>query len=142
MTAIVSTRCRRCGAKLTDRFSRTLGYGPECRKAMTPDQLADAVRANQPGYIPRAAPPTAHARVTNAAARQTTEQARAEPRCTHDGIPGNCPSCRREADPTRAAQRIIALIQRQPMPERLAAQRAAAIRRYRAEAAHQLTIGA
>jgi hypothetical protein len=79
---------------------------------------------------------------TNADARHTIEQAHATRRCEHDGIPGNCPLCRREADPARAAQRIVALITRTPMPERIAAQRAAALRHYRPDLTHQLTTGA
>lgn len=113
MTAVVSTRCRRCNAELTDRFSRTLGYGPECRKSMTPDQLADAIRANQPGYVPRAQPPrpaSATARRNHAEIERVTAPVVAAKRCVHDGIPGACPLCRRDNDPWRAAERIIALI--------------------------------
>ena len=121
MTAVVSTRCRRCGAELTDPFSRKVGYGPECRKDMTPDQLVAAIRANQPGHIPAARSATATARVTNAQARDTVENAAHGPRCVHDGIPGSCALCRRDNNPAGTADRIIALIQRQRTAARDAA---------------------
>lgn len=143
MTAVLSTRCRRCGAELTDRFSRKLGYGPECRKDLTPDQLADAIRTNQPGYVPRTQPPrpaSVQARANRAEIARVTAPDVTAKRCAHDGTPGSCPLCRHEADPWKCAQRIIAITQRMPMDQRLAAQRAAAIRRYN-PTTHQLTIG-
>lgn len=35
--------CGRCGRSLSDEVSRNLGYGPECRKSLSPDVLAKAV---------------------------------------------------------------------------------------------------
>lgn len=119
MTAVVSTRCRKCRAELRDSFSRKLGYGPECRKSMTSSQLADALRANQPGYIPKAAPVvSAEARRTHGEVQRVTAPVVAAKRCAHDGIPGSCPLCRREADPWRCAERIIALVKAKREAER------------------------
>ena len=155
MTAVVSTRCRRCGAELRDRFSRMLGYGPCCRKHMNPDQLADALLRNRPGYVPPATPRSASpqarrnrsevARVTAPLALAEREPAgrrmqaspapvaepveETEPRATcsaHGGIAGACPQCRREA--AEPAARIIAATLRRPMAERLVAERAASRR--------------
>lgn len=142
MTAVISIHCRKCGTPLRDRFSRTLGYGPECRRDMTAGQIADAVRANQPGYVPKATPPISlEARRNHAEITRVTAPTPAAKRCVHDGIPGACPSCRHEADPWKCAQRIITATQRLPMDQRLAAQRATAIRRYQPAITHQLTIG-
>ena len=119
MTAVVSTRCRKCRAELRDSFSRKLGYGPECRKSMTSAQLADALRANQPGYIPQAAPPvSSEARRNQVEVQRVTAPIVAAKRCEHDGIPNQCPLCRRNADPWRCAERIIALVQRKREAER------------------------
>lgn len=111
MSAVVSTRCRKCRAELRDSFSRKLGYGPECRKSMTSAQLADALRANQPGYVPKAAPPvSAEARRNQAEIQRVTAPVVEAKRCHHDGIAGACPQCRHEADPWHCADRIIALV--------------------------------
>lgn len=123
MTAVVSTRCRRCGAELTDRFSRKLGYGPECRKDLTPEQIADAVRRNQPGYVPRAEPPrpaSVQARINRSEALTAVDQV-VECDCGSGAVAGRCPECRaEERDPmgvlAKRVQRVI---------ERVRAQRAA-----------------
>jgi hypothetical protein len=145
MTAVISIHCRKCGTPLRDRFSRTLGYGPECRKDMTAGQIADAVRANQPGYVPTATPPVSlEARRNHAEIQRVTAPAPAAKRCVHEDTPATCALCRRDNDPKRITDRIIALVQRIPMDQRLAAQKAAAIRRYNrdtAAQAEQLTIG-
>ena len=145
MTAVISTHCRRpgCGRELTDRFSRMLGYGPECRKTMTDAELRAAIDRNTPGHTPPAAvrPASPQARRNHLEVTRVTAPTPAAKRCAHDGIPATCPLCRHEADPWRCAQRIITLTVRQPMDQRLAAQRAAAIRRYHPDAAHQLEIG-
>ena len=120
MSAVVSTRCRKCRAELRDSFSRKLGYGPECRKSMTSGQLADALRANQPGYIPKAKPvrPSPQARHNQAEVQRVTAPVVEAKRCHHDGIAGACPQCRHEADPWHCADRIIRLIQTQREEER------------------------
>jgi hypothetical protein len=121
MTAVVSTRCRRCHAELTDRFSRKLGYGPECRKVMSAGQLADALRANQPGYIPKAQPASVQARINRADALATADQV-VECGCGSGALAGRCPECLAEQrDPmgvlAKRVQRVI---------ERVRAQRTAA----------------
>ena len=125
MTAVVSTRCRRCRAELTDRFSRTLGYGPECRKLMTPEELADAIRANQPGYVPRAAvpqPASVQARANRADALAAVEQV-VECGCGSGALAGRCPECQaEETDPmgvlAKRVQRVIERIRAMRTAER------------------------
>lgn len=123
MTAVISTRCRRCHAELTDRFSRMLGYGPECRKDLSPEQIADAIRANQPGHVPRAEVPrpvSVQARATRADALAAVDQV-VECGCGSGALAGRCPECRAEqTDPMGIlAKRVTRVI------ERVRAQRAA-----------------
>lgn len=121
MSAVVSTHCRNCRKELTDRFSRMLGYGPECRKDLTPDQLADAIRANQPGYIPRASQPVSvQARVNRADALAAVDQV-VECGCGSGAVAGRCPECRMEE---REPMRVLA-IRVQRVIERIRAQRTA-----------------
>lgn len=136
MTAVLSTHCRECGKDLTDPLSRRYGIGPDCRAAMTAGQLADAIRRNQPGYIPRDEPPSPQALANNARALAQADVATCKP---HGGVLGQCAQCRRDNDPAHAADRIIALIQAQREAARDAAYEAW-------QAAHQpqpdqLTIG-
>jgi hypothetical protein len=143
MTVVISTRCRwpGCHVELTDRFSRRVGYGSEHWKLLTSEQQEDAIRANQPGYIPKAAPVSLEARRNHAEVARVTAPDVTAKRCVHDGIPASCALCRRDNDPRRITDRIIALVQRIPMDQRLAAQKTAAIRRYHPDTDHQLTIG-
>jgi hypothetical protein len=114
MSAVRSTRCSICRKDLTDPLSRRYGIGPDCRAEMTPEQLADAIRRNQPGYIPKAAPPvSAEARRNHAEIGRVTAPVVEAKRCHHDGIAGACPQCRHEADPWHCADRIIGLIKAQ-----------------------------
>lgn len=105
--------CRMCKRPLRDRTSRLFGVGPDCRRGMTDAQLRDALALTKaeadPAYIPPERPPSPQARHNNATARAVIERAvRPETAtCHHDGIPGRCPQCRAEADPWRAARRII-----------------------------------
>ena len=125
MTAVVSTRCRRCHAELTDRFSRKLGYGPECRKDLTSDQLADAIRANQPGYVPRAQPPrpaSVQARINRADALSAVDEV-VECGCGSGALAGRCPECLAEQrDPmgvlAKRVQRVIERVRAQRSAER------------------------
>lgn len=125
MTAVVSTRCRRCGAELTDRFSRKLGYGPECRKDLTPAQIADAVRRNQPGYVPRAEPPrpaSVQARINRSEALAAVDQV-VECGCGSGAVAGRCPECLAEQrDPmgvlAKRVQRVIDRIRTERSAER------------------------
>lgn len=105
MTAVLSTSCRECGKALTDSLSRRYGIGPDCRKAMSPAELTDALRRNQPGYAPKAKPASGTARANHAAVTAAADVPTCEP---HGGVLGRCPQCKHEADPTRAAERIIA----------------------------------
>lgn len=149
MTAVVSTRCRwpGCHIELTDRFSRRVGYGSEHWKLLTPEQQVDAIRSNQPGYVPRTVSPqpaSVQARINRADALATVGEVM-ECGCGSGAQAGRCPECLAEQrDPmgvlARRVQRVI---------ERIRAQRTAARdARYEAWlAAHppepeQLTIGA
>lgn len=143
MTAVISTHCRGCHRELRDRFSRMLGYGPECRKGMTDAQLRAAVARNDPAYTPPAAvrPASAQARRNQAEVQRITAPEPAAKLCAaHSCPPASCALCRRDNDPWRTAERIITLTQRIPMDQRIELQRAAATRRYRPDT--QLTIGA
>lgn len=123
MTAVVSTRCRRCHTELTDRFSRKLGYGPECRKDLTPEQIADAVRRNQSGYVPRAEPPrlaSVQARINRSEALATVDEV-VECGCGSGAVAGRCPECRMEE---REPMKVLA-IRVQRVIERVRAERAA-----------------
>lgn len=116
MTAVLSTRCRQCGKDLTDPLSRRYGIGPDCRRTMTPGQLADALRANQPGYIPRAQPPrpaSVQARIHRADALAAADQI-VECGCGSGALVGRCPECRAEqADPAGVlAKRVARVIER------------------------------
>jgi len=129
MTAVISTHCRICRKDLTDPLSRRYGIGLECRKGMTAEQLTDAIRRNQPGYVPKATPPvSAQANRNHAEVQRVTAPVVAEKLCSHDARPASCPLCRREADPWRCAKRIIALRQQMTRDERLDTERAAARR--------------
>jgi len=127
ITRIQDNRCRLCDRPLTDPASRVFRIGSECRKGMTPAQLRAAIKQAaeeaDPGYIPPARPATGEALATNADARTVAEQASAPARnaCVHGGMRGACPMCRREEDPTRAAERIITKI----LAERMTARQAA-----------------
>lgn len=146
MTAVISTHCRRpgCGRELTDRFSRMIGYGPECRKDMTPEQVTDAIRANQPGYTPktfRPQPASIQARANRADALAAIDQV-VECGCGSGAEAGHCPECRAEqTDPigvlAKRVARVIARIRAQR-----AAERDAAYEAWLAAHPHQLTIGA
>jgi hypothetical protein len=125
MTAVLSTHCRGCHRELTDRFSRMIGYGPECRKDLTPEQLADAIRANQLGYIPRAQAPrpaSVQARADRADALAAVGEV-VECGCGSGALVGRCPECRLEqTDPMKVlairVQRVIERIREQRTAER------------------------
>lgn len=130
MSAVVSTRCSRCGAELRDRTSRLIGIGPECRKTMTTAQLRAAMARNTPGHIPTAAPrpASATARRNHTELQRVTAPTPQTKRCVHEDDPRSCALCRRDNDPWRAAERIITERQRLTRDERLDAERAAALR--------------
>jgi hypothetical protein len=147
MTIVRSTSCSECGKELTDPLSRRYSIGPDCRADMTPEQLADALRRNQPGYVPKAKPASAKARRTNAAARQAAEPPKEADLCGcgSGAIAGRCPPCNRaERDPMGVLADGVARIIDRIRVERTAERDA----RYEAwQAAHQpepeqLTIGA
>jgi hypothetical protein len=140
VTAVVSTRCSECHAGLTDPLSRRYGIGPDCRKTMTPAELADALRRNQPGYIPAARPASLEARRNHAEVARVTAPTPKAKRCVHEAIPASCALCRRDNDPYRAAERIIALVKAQREAEREAAY--AAWKAAHAPRPEQLAIGA
>jgi hypothetical protein len=113
---------------------------------MTPEQLVDAIRANQPGYIPKGVPPSVEARRNHAEIQRVTSPVPKAKRCIHEAIPASCALCRRDNDPYRCAERVITLVQRLPMTERLDVQRKATRSLWAAylpaPEPHQLTIGA
>lgn len=125
MTAVLSTHCRSCHRELTDAFSRKLGYGPECRKDLTPEQLADAIRANQPGYVPRAEAPrpaSVQARINRADALAAVDEV-VECGCGSGARAGRCPECRLEqTDPMKVlairVQRVIERVRAERTAER------------------------
>jgi hypothetical protein len=110
---VLRTTCQNpgCGLPLTDRFSRTIGYGPECRKKLTPAELVAAIRANNPATapIPEQRPASARAQVVNDQARRTAAEAARPVDC--DRHPGHrkaaCPVCRSEDGVQHIADRVI-----------------------------------
>lgn len=144
MTAVLSTHCRGCHRELRDPFSRKLGYGPECRKDLTPEQLADAIRGNQPGYIPKAQPVSVQARANRADALASVDQV-VECGCGSGAIAGRCPECRMEqTEPMKVlairVQRVIERVRAERTAERDA--RYEAWRAAHPKAPEQLEIGA
>ncbi|MGI5223570.1 hypothetical protein [Actinoallomurus sp. CA-142502] len=144
MNAIGYSHCRKCETALRSRFPRKLGYCGPCRDALTDTELRAAMAGADP--TPPAATASAAERPAPAPAPQPTTPALPSepddvPLCQpHGGVLGRCALCRRDDDPKRITDRVITEIQRLPMDQRIAAQRATAIRRYRPAA--QLTIGA
>lgn len=149
MTIVLHTRCRwpGCGIELTDKFSRRVGYGSEHWTRLTPEQQEDAIRANQPGYLPKAQPPSARAVAVNAQAQQAAKPPTPADLCScgSGAVVGRCPPCNRlEREPMAVlAEGVAAII------DRIRAQRTAERdAQYEAwQAAHrpepeQLTIGA
>jgi hypothetical protein len=116
MTVVLSTRCSICGKDLTDRMSRRYGIGPDCRARMTAAELADAIRANQPGYVPRAQPPrpaSVQARANRSEALAAVDEV-VECGCGSGALAGRCPECRAEqTDPMGVlAKRVARVIER------------------------------
>lgn len=116
--AIVRKRtCRECGRELKDRASLLIWrVGSDCRKRMSEQQLAEAMRLtreeNQPGHVPAEKPASIDARLTNAEARRTVEAAEAKDTCQrHGGLVGECAQCRAEEDPAWGVRKIIKAIQ-------------------------------
>lgn len=117
MTAVLSTRCSICGKDLTDRMSRRYGIGPDCRAQMTAAELADAIRANQPGFVPRARPTSVQARINRSEALATVGEV-VGCGCGSGALAGRCPECRAEqTDPmgvlAKRVQRVIERIRAQ-----------------------------
>lgn len=111
----LADRCRVCGRGLSDLESRKRGVGPDCWANLTPQQqthyLVLAAQAADPARIPPVRRPSAQALANNAAARAATRAVSRGRVCErHGGLIGACPQCRREANPDKAAARIIAEI--------------------------------
>jgi hypothetical protein len=113
---LMSRTCRECGRELTDAVSRRFRTGPDCRKGMTGEQLraaADLTKEEaKPGYIPPTRQLTIDARMTNAAARRTVQQATTPEVCEHGSLPGRCPMCRRPNDTAHAAAMLAESVAR------------------------------
>lgn len=122
----LASRCRLCGTPVATLEARRRRVGSECWSRLTPEQkeraLALAAREADPHYVPPARRPSAVALANRAAVRAAVQAPAPEAVCArHGGVVGRCPQCRREADPTQAAARIIWEIQQ----ERAAAREAA-----------------
>lgn len=133
MTLTQSRTCRECGRELTDRVSRMYRVGPDCRREMSGEQLAAALKQTkaeaQPGYIPPARKPSIDAQLTNRAARAVAAQAEAPIVCdAHGGVLGQCPLCIAEAK--APAARIIRLVKADGLAARRAERVAVLTRRY------------
>lgn len=127
LTLTQSRACRECGRDLTDPMSLRYRVGPDCRREMTGEQLAAALKLtraeSEPGYIPPDRRPTVDALLTNRAARAVVAQAAEPIVCdAHGGLLGQCPLCTYEA--AHPAARIIRLVK----ADGLAARRAERIR--------------
>lgn len=114
---LMARTCRSCGRELTDAVSRRFRVGPDCRKGMTGEQLraaADLTKEEaKPGYIPPTRQLTIEARMTNAIARRTAEQAAAPQVCeAHGGLIGKCPMCRTPNDAAHAAVMLAEAVAR------------------------------
>lgn len=115
--------CRICRRPLTDVVSRHRRVGPDCWARLSAAQqakaLALAAAERDPFQNPLTRPPSATARLNNANARRAVQPGEGQ-LCHHENVVGRCPECRREADPTRAAERILREIRAQPYPQRRA----------------------
>ena len=120
---VVDPTCTECGKPLTDPASRAFRIGPECRKGMTTRQLREAMaraaQADDPFRIPEPRPASIQARLNNRNARASVEPDAVQ-LCRHEQVAGRCGACRREADPHRAAERILAEVCSSPHTERRA----------------------
>lgn len=135
MTAVVTTRCSRCGADLRDRTSRMFGIGPECRKAMTDADLREAMARNTPGHIPAERPTSGRAHAVNAAARQAAQPVTDRELCScgSGAVKGRCPPCRVPVNPAAELAASVASTIARIRAERTAARDA----QYEAWITHQ-----
>ncbi|MFB4312895.1 hypothetical protein [Actinomadura sp. 21ATH] len=100
--------CLRCGRQL--RASQETFIGDCCAQRITPERL-EAMRAYaqtvaDPFHIPAPRPMSVQGRINNANARAAGD-ANAVQLCRHESRIGACGQCRLEADPWRAAARIL-----------------------------------
>lgn len=100
--------CLRCGRPL--RASQLPFVGDCCVKRVSHGQLEAmrqyAAQVADPFHIPAPQPLSAEGQRNNRDARAAVSAA-AVRLCRHDNRLGACADCRREADPTRAAERIL-----------------------------------
>ncbi|WP_242892565.1 hypothetical protein [Actinomadura litoris] len=113
--------CLRCGRPLS--ASKLAYIGDCCIKRVTPAQLkamaAYAAQVADPFHIPAPRPMSAEGRRNNANARAALQVGVVQV-CRHDNRIGACGDCRREADPTRAAEMILRAVRAQTYAERRA----------------------
>lgn len=121
LAAIDAHSCMRCGRRL--HASKEWFIGDDCASRIGPvrvEQLrAYAEHAANPFHLPPALRPLSVEGVRNnhnARAALTG----AHQLCHHDNVIGRCGDCRREADPTRAAERILREIRAQTYAQRRA----------------------
>jgi hypothetical protein len=128
---------------LTDRISLMYRIGPCCRKDMTGEQLAAALKLTrdeaQPGYIPLAKPISFEARTNNAEAQAIAD---GPPTCArHGGVLKKCPQCRQEEDLAWCVRQIIEAVQHERWVLREARHAAAMAEKARAACQpHQLAM--
>lgn len=106
--------CQRCGKPLRDIASRYRLVGPDCWSRMTATEQAQALEyaktTRDPFAIPADRAPSLQARLNNINARRTIQHPGEGQLCHHEQIVGRCPDCRREQDPWRATERIMAAV--------------------------------
>jgi hypothetical protein len=111
--------CLRCGRPL--RASAETFIGDCCVKKTSPARLeamrAYAAQVADPFHIPAPRPISTQGRLNNLNARNAVRP-EALQLCRHENAVGRCGACRREADPARAAERILGEIRAQPYTAR------------------------
>lgn len=120
LAALDTHTCMQCGKAL--HASKEWFVGDCCARKLGPDGVERlrvyAEQVTDPFHIPADRPASAQARRNNANARAALVGE--VQLCHHDGERGRCPACRREADPARAAERILRDVRAQPLDERRA----------------------
>lgn len=121
LAAIDVHECMRCGRPL--HASREWFIGDDCAARIGPARVARlriyAEHAANPFHAPATVRPlSAEGQRNNRNAHAAAIGA--DQLCHHDNVIGRCPDCRREADPHRAAERILREVRAQPYAQRRA----------------------
>ncbi|WUI00230.1 hypothetical protein OHR68_43310 [Spirillospora sp. NBC_00431] len=125
LAAIDTHECMRCGKAL--HASREWFIGDDCADRIGPARVEVLRRYAEHAANPFAVPATL--RPLSAEGRRNNANAHAAlvgaaQLCHHENRIGACGDCRREADPNRAAERILRLVRAQPYEQRRAERRA------------------